>query len=107
MFYQVSHSGMSIQEGDIIAARCTMNSVSRTENTIIGPSNHDEMCNFYFMYHTEEGTNLEDTYCFKDAQSFHWSDYFDDTVIPEDVSNLWGVHLVDEDMEPVDQHFMF
>jgi len=36
MFYQVSHSGMSIQEGDIIAARCTMNSVSRTENTIIG-----------------------------------------------------------------------
>lgn len=28
-------------------------------------------------------------------------------VIPEDVSNLWGVHLVDEDMEPVDQHFMF
>jgi len=34
------------------------------------------------MYSTEEQKNLIDEYCFKDAQTFHWRNYFA------------GIHLV-------------
>ena len=37
------------------------------------------MCNFYFMYYTDDDQNLEDQYCFRDAQQFHWNDAFNKT----------------------------
>ena len=36
MFYDVTNPGMDIKTGDILAGRCMMNSMSRTENTNIG-----------------------------------------------------------------------
>lgn len=33
------------------------------------------MCNFYFMYHTDATENLDDVYCFRNAQEFHWNMY--------------------------------
>lgn len=34
------------------------------------------MCNFYFMYYTDAEENLDDGYCFRDAQTFHWTDFY-------------------------------
>ena len=40
---------MSVTKGDVIAARCTM--VNHLDHSVqIGPTNNDEMCNFYLMY---------------------------------------------------------
>ena len=36
MFYDVTNPGMDIKTGDILAGRCMMNSMSKTENTMIG-----------------------------------------------------------------------
>lgn len=74
-FYDVTHNGIDIKKGDILAARCTMTS-DREEITAIGPTNKDEMCNFYILYYTYHKTNTLDVkYCFRDAQTFHWKEY--------------------------------
>ena len=40
---------MGVKMGDVIAARCTM--VNHLDHDVrIGPTNNDEMCNFYLMY---------------------------------------------------------
>ncbi|XP_013388054.2 peptidylglycine alpha-hydroxylating monooxygenase-like [Lingula anatina] len=92
MFYNVTNPGIDIRKGDILASRCTMNSTSREHITEIGPTNHDEMCNFYIMYATHRQDNLKVQYCFRDAQKFAWKTYLDD--IPKTASSLDGVHLL-------------
>ena len=43
---------MGVKKGDVIAARCTM--VNHLDHDVrIGPTNNDEMCNFYLMYWVE------------------------------------------------------
>ncbi|XP_014249505.1 peptidylglycine alpha-hydroxylating monooxygenase [Cimex lectularius] len=63
MFYEVDDPNMEIREGDVLAARCTMNS-TRTTVTYIGGTNKDEMCNFYLMYYVEGDEPLKTKYCF-------------------------------------------
>jgi peptidylglycine monooxygenase len=61
MFYPVEKD-VTIQQGDYIAAVCTMyNSKSRVVR--IGATKNDEMCNFYMMYWVDGDQLLEDNVC--------------------------------------------
>ena len=46
---------VSLQPGDVIAARCTYNSTGVDHSTHIGTKAGDEMCNLYIMYYTQPG----------------------------------------------------
>jgi len=70
MFYPVANT-VTVSEGDILAARCTMVSKRRTI-TYTGPTNNDEMCNFYIMYYVEEGEPWEQKYCFSRGPPFYY-----------------------------------
>ncbi|XP_060067244.1 peptidylglycine alpha-hydroxylating monooxygenase-like [Ylistrum balloti] len=87
-FYNVTNPGIDVQSGDILASRCTMSS-DRIGPTVIGPTNKDEMCNFYILYYTYRKENLQIRYCFRDAQNFQWSKYLIN--IPEDASSIEGL----------------
>ncbi|XP_019872325.2 peptidylglycine alpha-hydroxylating monooxygenase [Aethina tumida] len=72
MFYPV-FDNTSIKNGDILAARCTMDSRSRRDVTKVGPTNKDEMCNFYLMYYVENGKPLNMKYCSSEGPPyFYW-----------------------------------
>ncbi|KAF5294490.1 hypothetical protein FQR65_LT01616 [Abscondita terminalis] len=71
MFYPVFNKD-PIFPGDILAARCTMQS-NRLSYTHVGATNLDEMCNFYLMYYVKSGTPLEMKYCFTQGPPyFYW-----------------------------------
>ncbi|CAI9733851.1 probable peptidylglycine alpha-hydroxylating monooxygenase 1 isoform X2 [Octopus vulgaris] len=62
MFYNTTTSGLEIRRGDILAARCTM--VNKESHDIfIGPTQNNEMCNFYVMYYVDGAHIPEDNYC--------------------------------------------
>lgn len=48
----------SVENNDVLAARCTFNSSMRDRWTYIGSTANDEMCNFYMMYYTEAPEDL-------------------------------------------------
>ncbi|ESP00557.1 hypothetical protein LOTGIDRAFT_157833 [Lottia gigantea] len=100
-FYNVTNH-VEVRPGDVLAARCTMNSVKRTHNTHIGPTNADEMCNFYVLYYTYWKPNLQAQFCFRNAQDFHWNDYFEN--IPDTASSLVGIKGVDKVRKMFDLH---
>ncbi|BFZ01703.1 hypothetical protein BsWGS_04742 [Bradybaena similaris] len=85
-FYNVSNPGMDIRPGDVLASRCVMNSVSRDMDTKLGPTNHDEMCNFYIMYSTNEQGHMENTMCFQSSNPDAQLDDF-----PPDAGSLDGL----------------
>jgi peptidylglycine monooxygenase len=63
MFYNVSHPGITVKNGDILAARCTM--VNDEERSVpIGSTQQDEMCNFYLMYWVDGDKIMSSNYCF-------------------------------------------
>uniref|UniRef100_A0A6P7H0C4 peptidylglycine monooxygenase n=1 Tax=Diabrotica virgifera virgifera TaxID=50390 RepID=A0A6P7H0C4_DIAVI len=62
MFYPV-FDDTPISQGDRLAARCTMDSSHRNRFTQVGPTNNDEMCNFYIMYYVKRDTPLRRKYC--------------------------------------------
>lgn len=71
MFYPVLNND-PVHPGDILAARCTMES-NRETYTRVGATNKDEMCNFYLMYYVKEGTPLDMKYCFTPGPPyFYW-----------------------------------
>ena len=43
---------MTVNPGEILAARCTYNSLGHATPTKIGHTGGDEMCNLYLMYYT-------------------------------------------------------
>ena len=71
MFYPVKDSNMIIQQGDVLAARCTMVS-DRNRTTKIGATNEDEMCNFYIMYWMDGVESLKQKYCFTLGPPFYY-----------------------------------
>lgn len=76
MFYAVFNKE-PITYGDRIAARCTMDSHNKNKDTYIGPTNNDEMCNFYLMYYVENDTPLKMQYCTTGGPSvYQWSKEF-------------------------------
>lgn len=75
MFYNVTNPGMTVQEGDILAARCTM--VNNEDKAIkVGATSKDEMCNFYIMYYVDGDDTLSNNYCFTAGPpSWTWNDF--------------------------------
>ncbi|XP_072453420.1 peptidyl-glycine alpha-amidating monooxygenase isoform X3 [Notamacropus eugenii] len=51
-FYPVEHP-VDVSYGDILAARCVFTGEGRVEDTHIGGTSSDEMCNLYIMYYME------------------------------------------------------
>lgn len=83
MFYPVNNTE-PIKQGDLMAARCTMQS-NRRRITYIGATNNDEMCNFYLMYFVENDEPLERKYCFGSGPpNYYWR--YDDNLknIPDE-----------------------
>ena len=63
MFYPIKDDKMVINKGDILAARCTM--VNKNDWPVFaGPTNDDEMCNFYIMYWVKGGSPISPATCF-------------------------------------------
>ncbi|CAD6219995.1 GSCOCG00011539001-RA-CDS [Cotesia congregata] len=86
MFYPV-HNNVTITKGDILAARCTMESF-RDRDTFIGSTGEDEMCNFYLMYYVENDETVDMKYCFTQGPpEFYWK-MANLKNIPEDASTL-------------------
>ncbi|GBM72337.1 Peptidylglycine alpha-hydroxylating monooxygenase [Araneus ventricosus] len=59
-FYPVKNTSLVINDGDIVASRCTMYNF-RDRDTHIGPTDHDEMCMFYMMYYVDGDQPLDQT----------------------------------------------
>ncbi|KAL4713924.1 hypothetical protein ACJJTC_015578 [Scirpophaga incertulas] len=71
MFYPAVST--PVKPGDVLAARCTMNNTNGYA-VKIGPTNKDEMCNFYLMYWVEGSSPLEKKYCFTTGPPYYyWS----------------------------------
>jgi len=71
MFYPIADSGLTFTKGDILAARCTM--VNHHDHDVgIGPTNRDEMCNFYIMYWVKGKDVVDKRVCFSPGPP-HWS----------------------------------
>ncbi|KAL1429875.1 hypothetical protein MTO96_015382 [Rhipicephalus appendiculatus] len=49
-FYPLNKT-VPVKPGDVLASRCTYNTMSRTLPTEIGPGARQEMCNLYLMYY--------------------------------------------------------
>ncbi|KAL7646750.1 UNVERIFIED_CONTAM: hypothetical protein RMT77_002005 [Armadillidium vulgare] len=88
MFYNIPED-MTLSKGDLIAARCTMES-NRDRVTRIGSTANDEMCNFYIMYWKEDkATNAEiPKHCFSMGPPYFYWDTIGLKNIPEDASTL-------------------
>jgi len=71
MFYPIENN-ITIKYGDILAARCTMES-RRNAVTRIGATSDDEMCNFYVMYWVEGTGPLEQQLCVSEGSpKYYW-----------------------------------
>jgi len=102
-FYPVTSKDIVVGHNDLIAARCTINSMDRDEITYTGNRHEDEMCAFYLMFYTDYKNDLSDYYCYKDGNRFKWSKQLKQVVEtnpPENASSLDGVVLP----EPENEH---
>lgn len=104
MFYNVTDPAMTVEKGDIVAARCTM--VDEEDSPVnVGPTQKDEMCNFYMMYYVDGNQLLDAQYCQR-AGPPHW--YWTDMKsihaenAPGDASVVPGTNEV---LESTEQHF--
>ncbi|XP_047531580.1 peptidylglycine alpha-hydroxylating monooxygenase [Vanessa atalanta] len=70
MFYPVVNTS-PIMKNDVLAARCVMNNTHH-HTVQIGPTNNDEMCNFYLMYWVENDTPLSQKYCFSAGPPYYY-----------------------------------
>lgn len=72
MFYPVEDRSIEVHEGDVMAARCTMNN-TLSHTVRVGSTGNDEMCNFYMMYYVDGDKVLDKKYCFSlGPPSYHW-----------------------------------
>ena len=68
MFYPITDSGLTLTQGDRVAARCTMVN-HRDRITAVGATNEDEMCNFYIMYWVDGPVPMDKGKCFTPVRS--------------------------------------
>jgi len=96
-FYPVTNKNVIVRKGDILATRCTANSMERTELTLIGERHTDEMCAFYLQYYTDYPGNLHDIYCYPPhIYSFKKNIR---SAPPRNSDSLEGVHLIKPEYE--------
>jgi len=94
MFNPIS-GNFTIRKGDTIASRCTIIN-DQDHRVYIGSTGNDEMCNFYIMYYTNEGSLLENNICFKNGPpNWYFKDFQDSkknklqqSKIPSDISTV-------------------
>lgn len=61
-FYPMNRT-VRVQPGDILAARCTYNTMRKTTATVIGRGASMEMCNMYFMYYALSSSSRSSGAC--------------------------------------------
>ncbi|KAJ8664372.1 hypothetical protein QAD02_006034 [Eretmocerus hayati] len=77
-----------IKPGDILAARCTMES-NRDTVTVVGVTDNDEMCNLYIMYYVENDEPLENSYCYgAGPPAYYWKNDNFHNIPDEEASTL-------------------
>jgi len=114
MFFPASNN-VTVERGDILAARCTMENL-KTRTVRIGSTGNDEMCNVYIMYYVDGERILKDDICMSFGPP-HWyfenfmsskGDRLDMTKVPEDASSVPASQAVEmSDMEnPHGMHMM-
>ncbi|EFO84961.1 hypothetical protein CRE_03921 [Caenorhabditis remanei] len=82
MFVPVEDSSMTIQQGDMVTARCVMNN-NENHDISMGATGEDEMCNFYIMYWTD-GDVMHDNTCYSPgAPDYRWTREADLNHIPK------------------------
>ncbi|XP_050539819.1 peptidylglycine alpha-hydroxylating monooxygenase isoform X1 [Daktulosphaira vitifoliae] len=88
MFYPIENN-VTIEFGDRLAARCTMEN-TRDTVTKIGATSDDEMCNFYLMYWVEGTDPLEQPLCVSEGSPrYYWkNDPFLTNIPNEEASTL-------------------
>ncbi|KAI3389599.1 hypothetical protein SNEBB_009886 [Seison nebaliae] len=97
MFYESTlPNNFKISQNDVLASRCTMNSMKRNRYTNIGAKHSDEMCNFYIMYYTDFEGMLNVQFCIQDHNTFHWNSMFKNDELPALASTLKGVPILYE-----------
>ncbi|VDK72736.1 unnamed protein product [Litomosoides sigmodontis] len=71
--FQAINKNITIQQGEVIAARCVLNNKEDREITV-GPTANDEMCNYYLMYWVLGDRILRDNTCYSPGPpEYHWS----------------------------------
>jgi peptidyl-glycine alpha-amidating monooxygenase 1, putative len=70
MFYPAENKA-SIKEGDVVAARCTMDNY-QDHLVTIGNTGNDEMCNFYLMYYVDGDEILSKNFCFSSGPPYYY-----------------------------------
>ncbi|PIC51359.1 hypothetical protein B9Z55_000019 [Caenorhabditis nigoni] len=71
MFVPVEDGSMTIQQGDMVTARCVMAN-NEDRDIPMGATGEDEMCNFYVMYWTD-GEVMRDNTCYSPgAPDYRW-----------------------------------
>uniref|UniRef100_A0A915KXM6 Copper type II ascorbate-dependent monooxygenase C-terminal domain-containing protein n=1 Tax=Romanomermis culicivorax TaxID=13658 RepID=A0A915KXM6_ROMCU len=74
-FYPVVESGMTLEDGDIVAARCHMINIEN-HDIYVGPRAVDEMCNFYVMYWTDGQETLKKHTCSSGGPpTYYWKQH--------------------------------
>ncbi|XP_022176831.1 peptidylglycine alpha-hydroxylating monooxygenase [Myzus persicae] len=87
MFYPIENN-ITVESGDILAARCTMES-RRNTVTRIGATSDDEMCNFYVMYWVEGTEPLEQQLCVSEGPPrYYWDTDPYLTNIPDEEASI-------------------
>lgn len=74
MFYPVKNKSLVIRQGDVVAARCTMDNY-QDHYVHVGATGNDEMCNFYLMYYTKGDRILEKKFCFTPGPPIYYWRY--------------------------------
>jgi len=89
MVMDVADKGLTIQPGDVLAARCTFQN-DKGHDVKFSSDHGDEMCNVYLHYGVKSDTPAEVRmlHCAADAPRFKWENYFEST--PADASESNG-----------------
>ncbi|XP_067666330.1 probable peptidylglycine alpha-hydroxylating monooxygenase 1 isoform X3 [Haliotis asinina] len=77
MFYNATTPNMTVKQGDILAARCTM--INDKDTTVrIGGTQYNEMCNFYIMYSVNGTEQVRNSACASlGPPVWSWADFQD------------------------------
>ncbi|VVC38980.1 Copper type II, ascorbate-dependent monooxygenase-like, C-terminal,Peptidylglycine alpha- [Cinara cedri] len=87
MFYPIEKN-LTVNYGDLLAARCTMES-RRDTITKIGQTSNDEMCNFYVMYWVEGTEPLEQQVCVSEGSPrYYWKNDPNLSNIPDEEASI-------------------
>ncbi|XP_077441670.1 peptidyl-glycine alpha-amidating monooxygenase isoform X3 [Vanacampus margaritifer] len=84
-FYPTNRD-VDVQRGDTLAARCMFTGEGRSEETYIGGSSDDEMCNFYIMYYMDSKHAIPYMNCMKQGSAKLFQHIPLEASIPIDVS---------------------